>query len=125
MAKQSRNQTILNGLVSHADELATIVSDGRFPIPVKVIAQRQGVTSVVFTPLLVDGMLTTHPAGFRIFLDAHSQERAELDAKYELHDGAEQIPVRLRFSLAHELAHTLFYSIADETRRPQLSSLLK
>jgi hypothetical protein len=68
----------------------------------------------------VRAMLTTHPNGFRVFLKTEDNEQAtELKRRYEGEDQGHPLPLKFRFSLAHELAHTLFYELGTSDDRPK------
>lgn len=68
--------------------------------------------------MLVDAMITTHTQGFRIIFNSGDSDASELRIKYENENENQIMPSRLRFSLAHEIAHTFFYNLSDEP--PQL-----
>jgi hypothetical protein len=118
MAK-SGNQRFLEALLEAADDLAVTVSASRFPVVLRPLAERRRVTSIEFLPLLVDALLTSHPTGFRILLNSGGRDQSELKRIYETEHGEQMLDVRTRFSIAHELAHTLFYDLADD--RPRVS----
>ena len=68
----------------------------------------------------VRAMLTTHPSGFRVFLKTEDNEQpTELKRRYEDEDQGRPLPLKFRFILAHELAHTLFYEIGMPDARPK------
>lgn len=115
----SKNATLLRALISEADSLASRASRNEFPILLRPIAERRKVTSVDFCPLLVDAMLTTHPAGFRILLNSDGGRAQELTDRYLNESKLRMLLPRLRFSIAHELAHTFFYDLTKTT--PTLS----
>src|SRR6267154_3204031 len=105
----SKNVTLLRALLTRADSLASTVSKNEFPILLRPLAECRKVTSVDFCPLLVDAMLTTHPKGFRILLNSDSGRAQELKERYHNESKIKMLHSRLRFSIAHELAHTFFY----------------
>lgn len=119
MATGSRNAALLRELVSHADDLAASVSGDHFPVVLRKLADRRRVTGVEFRPLLVDAVLTTHSEGFRILLDSGESDPEALTAKYQSETREQLAETRLRFSLAHEFAHTLFYDLSSS--RPTLA----
>jgi len=98
--------------VSEVDALASKVSKREFPILLRTIAEGRKVTSVDFCPLLVDAMLTTHSDGFRILLNSDGGRSKELKEQYNNESKVRILNPRLRFSIAHELAHTFFYDIS-------------
>jgi hypothetical protein len=111
MSSPKRNTSVLRELATYADELALSVSREKFPILLRKLAERRQVTSVEFRPLLVDAMLTTHSRGFRIFFDSGNRDPEELKSCYCGENTDELTDPRVRFSLAHEFAHTLFYDL--------------
>ena len=117
--RANRNASLLRWLLVEADALGCNVARSEFPVLLRPIAERRRVTSVEFRPLLVDAMLTTHPQGFRILFNSNGANASELQGRYENESRERLMPPRLRFSLAHELAHTLFYDLSNET--PQVT----
>jgi hypothetical protein len=95
------------------------VAKNEFPVLLRSIAERRRVTSIDFCPLLVDAMLTTHSKGFRILLNSDEGRAKELIERYNNESKTRILPVRLRFSIAHELAHTFFYDLTKTS--PKLS----
>ena len=114
----NKNASLLRTLLTEAEFLARSVSKEKFPVPLRSIAERRRVTSVEFRPLLVDAMLTTHPNGFRILFNSNGADAVELRNRYQDENPEKLLPSRLRFSLAHELAHTFFYDLSKN--RPQV-----
>lgn len=115
----SKNASLLRSLVSEAESLASRTSKAGFPVLLRPIAERRRVTSVDFCPLLVDAVLTTHKRGFRILLNSDGRRAQDLKELYNNETKVKMLHPRLRFSIAHELAHTLFYDLSDTS--PQLS----
>jgi Zn-dependent peptidase ImmA (M78 family) len=119
----SKNATFLRRLVLEADSLATRSAKSQFPVLLRPLAESRRVTSVEFRPLLVDAMLTTHPNGFRILFNSNGESPYELLERYENECRSKVMSSRLRFSLAHELAHTLFYDLSETT--PKVARLFR
>lgn len=117
------NTTLLRNLSLEAEALSCIVSNSQFPVILRLIAARRRVTAVDFRPLLVDAMLTTHKAGFRILFNSNGEDATDLIVRYQSEDRENLLPPRLRFSLAHEIAHTLFYDLSEDT--PEVSKKLR
>ena len=109
----SNNALLLRALAVQADDLSCAVSKNEFPVLLQPLAVRRRVSSVEFSPLLVDAMLTTHPAGFRILFNSNGGEPSELNKQFASETKDRTLPPRLRFSLAHEIAHTLFYDLGE------------
>ena len=112
MSSAKGNTALLRELATRADELALSVSRDKFPILLRKLAERRQVTSVEFRPLLVDAMLTTHLHGFRILFDSGTRDPEDLETRYYGESRHEPTDARMRFSLAHEFAHTLFYDLS-------------
>jgi hypothetical protein len=111
MSSPKGNTGVLRELATYADELALSVSREKFPILLRKLAERRQVTSVEFRPLLVDAILTTHLHGFRILFDSGNRDPEELETCYYGESTHELTDPRMRFSLAHEFAHTMFYDL--------------
>jgi hypothetical protein len=109
------NATLFEALANDADALAAEVAKGHFPVLLQSLAMRCRVTAVEFRPLLVDAMLTTHARGFRILFNSNGDNPTALRNQFEHESPDRLLAPRLRFSLAHELAHTLFYDISGCT----------
>jgi len=108
----SKNVSLLRALLVEADALASRTAKSEFPVLLRPIAERRRVTSVEFCPLLVDAMLTTHPNGFRILFNSNGAIPSVLQERYKNESREQIMTSRLRFSLAHELAHTFFYDLS-------------
>lgn len=111
--RPSNNALLLQALAVQADDLSCAVSKNEFPVLLQPLAARRRVTSVEFCPLLVDAMLTTHPSGFRILFNSNGNEPSKLNKQFANESKDHPLPPRLRFSLAHEIAHTLFYDLGE------------
>ena len=76
----------------------------RAPVDLLAVAQNQGVHTLKFRPMSVSGKLTCESQGFAVRL--HS----DLSYDVPLKAGAVvNLTSRQRFTLAHEITHTLFY----------------
>ena len=115
----NRNVLLFHGLSEQAEALSRGVSQDCFPVLLPPLANRRRVTEIEFRRLLVDAMLTTHKGGFRLILNSGDSDPNDLKLKYEGETASRVMPPRLRFSIAHELAHTLFYDLSGGT--PQIS----
>ena len=109
----NKNASLLRTLLVKADTLSCMVSDKKFPVLLRPLAERRKVTAVEFCPLLVDAMITTHPSGFRILFNSDGGAPSDLREQYERESSENLMPARLRFSLAHEIAHTLFFDLSE------------
>ena len=107
------NALLLRALSAEADFLSCDAAKREFPVLLRPIAERRRVTSVEFRPLLVDAMLTTHQEGFRIIFNTNGDPASNLQYLFESENSERLLPSRLRFSLAHEIAHTFFYDLSE------------
>ena len=81
------------------------------PVTLKGIAASRKIRNVVFRPLLVDGCLTITDDGFNIYVRCDTGSSEETRAKFEAEDQLGPLPPRMRFTIAHELAHTFFFDL--------------
>ncbi|MGA2220563.1 MAG: ImmA/IrrE family metallo-endopeptidase [Verrucomicrobiia bacterium] len=109
---ESRNRNLIAKLRDHADALGSMATSDRLPVNLNIIAQRLRVTAVEFQPLLVSAMLSTHPEGFRIFVKSEVDRVEDLRKRFESEAPKALLPTKVRFSIAHELAHALLYNLA-------------
>jgi hypothetical protein len=77
----------------------------RLPVDPGDIAKLCSVVSVEDRPMIPEGVLAPVPGGFKVFL----QDNFASDPGNR---------VRRRFTLAHELAHTFFYSLEGDSPKP-------
>jgi hypothetical protein len=111
----NKNALLLKSLSLTAETLSCNAAKNQFPVLLRQLAERRRVTAVEFRPLLVDAMLTTHPNGFRIFFNSNGEDASELQKRFQGECQEQLMSSRLRFSLAHELAHTFFYNLSEGT----------
>jgi IrrE N-terminal-like domain len=111
MSSATGNAALFRRLANRADEVALSVSSEKFPILLRELAKRRRITGVEFQPLLVDAMLTTHTDGFRVLFNSGNRDPKELKTRYYGENEQQLTDNRIRFSLAHEFAHTLFYDL--------------
>src|ERR1041385_2350894 len=110
----NQNTSLLRSLCEQAEALSCGISNDSFPVLLPPLAQRRRVTGVDFRPLLVDAMLTTHSSGFRCIFNSCGRDPNGLRLQYEAEAPGRLMQPRLRFSVAHELAHTLFYDLSSD-----------
>lgn len=111
----NNNAALLKSLSVTAETLSCNAANNQFPVLLRQLAERRRVTAVEFRPLLVDAMLTTHSKGFRIVFNSTGYDPIALQESFEGENRTEMMQPRLRFSLAHELAHTFFYDLSEDT----------
>ncbi len=89
------------------------------PIPLAPIASACRVQKVVFRPMLGSGATVPVDAGFTIYVNCKSEDVNDWEARFnDRSDQGRFLPNRARFTIAHEIAHTLFY---DRTARGSVS----
>lgn len=99
-------------VLSQGENLAKEYGGNSFPISLKQIANARKVKQVVFRPLLVDGCLTVIDGGFKIYVRCKKEMIEDLRARFDSEREAGPLPQRIRFTVAHEIAHTLLYDIS-------------
>lgn len=105
-----------------------LTSEGGHAVPTDLgrIAAKRAVRVIEFRPLLVDGGLSVMPDGFRIFVRCDS-DKAEKFTKLFWEDGTGKslpapIAKRVRYTIAHEIAHTLLFDIKKQPPRPTVET---
>ncbi len=89
------------------------------PVRLRPIADAQH-AHVTFQPLLVEAGISTVNGGFEIYANCRAGAVRNLMARFDdPEDGGRSFPHRLRFTLAHELAHTFFFDWRGNDHRPQ------
>jgi hypothetical protein len=93
----------LDSFLSHRIE--QLVAGKPAPVDLRAIAVHCGVLSVEEREMIPEAVMTPEGTGFRIYVQSNFRHLP----------GA---GVRQRFSLAHEIAHTLFFEERDGTMKP-------
>jgi hypothetical protein len=89
------------------------------PIPLRPIAESRRVRSIQFGPLLTEGALSLSGDGFEMYARSTPEQAASLKSRYDDPDDAGRtLPVRTRFTIAHEIAHTFFFALAPGSPKP-------
>jgi len=116
-----KNWTFWRGhIFRQGENLATLYGSNSLPIPLKKIAEKRKVKNVIFRPLLVDGCLTVTDEGFNIYVCCKKGESQDVTSKFEAENEVVGLPPRMRFTIAHEIAHTLFFDLTDGRPRNRL-----
>ena len=79
------------------------------PTPLGRIAKTRKVSSVVFRPLLVLGCLETVDYGFKISVNCEVARESDYQAWFTNASTEHRLPGRVRFTIAHEIAHTFLF----------------
>jgi hypothetical protein len=81
------------------------------------VARTQNVQAILLRDIFSDGALETVKGGFRIYL------KSPTEGALAMTDREPPLPVRTRFTLAHEIAHTFFYGlprvVPDKSQEPK------
>jgi len=111
----------LNRWMEDQGDLLTMrKTSGKLPVPLSQIARQQLVKDVRFRPLIVDGCLTVIDDGFLIYVHCEEGNEEKLAEQFRNERSSERLPVRIRFTIAHEIAHTFFF---DTKSRPPKATL--
>jgi len=97
--------------LSKAEHLAITFGNCSAPIPLKPIAEYCGVREFHFAPRLVgDGGLDVRHDGFVMSIDCPEDKIKNIEAQFhDPHDAGRFLPPRMRFTIAHEIAHTFYF----------------
>jgi hypothetical protein len=82
------------------------------PTPLNPLAHERS-ANVRFMPLPVPGCLCSTSSGFDIFVQANAKDSKSFSEKF-FSGNDYQLPVRHRFTIAHEIAHTYFYDLSKQ-----------
>jgi IrrE N-terminal-like domain len=122
-ARDSRWTRWRHKTTAAVDALAITSGGGGLPVRLSNIAHARKVRDVVFRPLLVDGCLGVRADGFVIFVRCDKHKTADLNKAWNDEDSAHRtLPPRIRFTIAHEIAHTFFFNV--ETSPPKATVIL-
>ena len=80
-----------------------------FPILMRRLVKACGVSNVIFKPMLYDGGLKPAGSGFAILVKCEEKYCAMASEFFNEERLGHTLNVRMRFTIAHELAHTFFY----------------
>src|SRR6266516_4527221 len=120
-AKQRTNwSSWRNYLFTVGETLANRFGRGSLPIPLNGIASARKVRAVIFRPLLVDGCLTVKEDGFKIYVRCGKDQIENLDARFKNEKQNNLLPPRTRFTIAHEIAHTLLFDLSSDRPKSKL-----
>jgi hypothetical protein len=111
----------------HVAEQLVVLTSSSFPTNLGAMAAARLVNQIQFKPLLTDGGLAVHEDGFVIYVRCEPAEAADFTGRL-LDDGTgKSLPLKIvrraRFTIAHEIAHTLFYDL--RTKPPRLKVNLR
>lgn len=91
------------------------------PVSLAPAAHRCAIREVVFRPLLVDGALAERQDGFVMYVCADRSHSGDLLRRFQdPSDGGRSFSVQMRFTIAHEIAHTFFYELRGNKPTPRV-----
>ena len=99
-------------LLDMVESRALLHSKKLAPTPLNPLAHERS-ANVRFMPLPVPGCLCSTSSGFDIFVQASAKDSKSFSEKF-LSGNDNQLPVRHRFTIAHEIAHTYFYDLSKQ-----------
>ncbi len=97
-----------------AEKAALAAGASSKPTALGVIAKRQTVATVTFCPLFVDGGIYLDDLGFHISVNCEASRCAEYSRRWANDPTGSNLPPRMRFTLAHEIAHTYFFDLTKK-----------
>ena len=99
------------------DDLARNFGGRAGAVALRDIALHRRITRIEFRPLLVEGGLGRRGGGFVMFVKCAAEQAAEFTARFH-ESGGRDLPARTRFTIAHEIAHTLFFDLTPSKPIP-------
>jgi hypothetical protein len=87
-------------------------NDGRLPVDLQHYAGACSVKDVVFRRLLDRGGLAVEGENFIVYIGCRKDQAGWFSKEYT-ENGGRNLPAEVRFTLAHELAHTFFFDLVD------------
>ena len=116
MAPRTANKWVQlrRGVLEEVTRL-TAITGNKLPSDLARIAELQSVRKIEFRPLLVDGGLAVIHDGFHVFVSCEPNEAEHLNHLFGQDGTGRTLPKTLvkqaRFTIAHEIAHTLLYDL--------------
>lgn len=113
------NSSRLNSWQHHvivaSDDLAAAQ---RLPVCLHEVARVRRVKKVVFCSMPQEGMTAVEKDGFLIYIKCDPSLVDDWSRRWcDPADGGRTLPTRTRFSIAHEIGHTLFFDVSQERIR--------
>lgn len=97
---------------SRVETLTVRCAAGAPPMPLREVLKVQRVGDVRFVPMLSTAGLSIEGASFVIYVNCDDSPTKEWRAALlDPRDGGQSLPPRVRFSIAHEIIHTMFYRL--------------
>ena len=108
-------------IAHECDHLAASLGGSRDAVALREIAAARRVQRVEFRPLLVDGGLGVSRNGFVMFVKCNPEDAQDYDLMFKSSGGCD-LPERARFTIAHEIIHTMFYDLSSTKPKPLLEA---
>lgn len=102
------------GAENWADALPAVLGFKHPPIDLYTVARHRRIRRLSFRFIIPRGMMVPIEGGFEVYL----RDQMEKDVDVSKEETKDELPVRQRFSLAHEIAHTRFYKLLDTVPSP-------
>jgi hypothetical protein len=107
--------------LEEAEALGTWSNSGRLPTSIRRIAEKQLVKGIQFTPLIVEGAISVEPDGFLISIRSDKEESGDLEKRLRSDPTGRKLSHRVRFTLAHEIAHTFFFDLKTQPPKNKIN----
>jgi len=92
-----------------------LVSAQTLPVCLREVAELRRVKQVVFCSMPQEGLTAVATDGFTIYIKCDPPTVDDWNRRWcDPADGGRTLPTRTRFSIAHEIGHTLFFDISQE-----------
>lgn len=101
---------------TRAQEVLDAAQESSFPVKLKELAKVQS-AKIIFKPLFISGYVTVTGRGFNIYVSCPPEKIGQFQKRLR-EEGNTFLPSQTRFTIAHELGHTLFYT-QKAGHRPQ------
>jgi hypothetical protein len=106
-------------------EAVSLAHGSGLPINLKSVAIACKVKKIEFRPMLVEGAIAVEEDGFSIFISSGDRDAGTLNLLFTEDGTGRLLPAefrnRARFSIAHEIAHTFFYSTESGSAEMSIS----
>lgn len=107
--------------LEEAETLGAWSNSGRLPTAIRRIAEKQLVKEIQFTPLLVEGAISVEVDGFLISIRSDERESKDLRERLRSDPTGRRLSHRVRFTIAHEVAHTFFFDLKTQPLKSKVN----
>jgi hypothetical protein len=103
------------------DKLTSSLAELSPPVALDGYARTLGVHSILFKPILSDAGLAKDDTGFQIIINADAVGEYPSGTRLSATDGTwAKLDPKLRFRIAHELAHIVFLAAAEQDKQSEV-----